>query len=79
MSPEITRIRMQLSPIAYDRRMYTLLKTHHTLKDSYIYNFETMGGIKEDEYDVNYEGGSVYLPTQRDMKTKSPLDSPLSI
>ena len=79
MSPEISRHRLQLSPISYDRRYYTVQKTNVLLKNNYSYNFESFGGITEDFYDVLYEGGNLFLPTQRDMTTSSPYDSPLSI
>ena len=79
MQHEIARHRMQLSPISYDRRTYTISQTKVTLKNNYSYNFASAGGIKEVYYDASYTMGNLFLPTQRDMTTKSPYDSPLSI
>ena len=70
---------IQLSPIAYNRITYSVEQTKVSFKDSYIYNFASLGGISETVYSVIYSMSYVFLPTTRDMTTMSPYDSPLSI
>ena len=80
MQHDIQRSRIQLSPISFDRRSYSVAKFNINLKNSYVYNFAGAGGINEVAYAATLSSSTLFLPPNRNsMLTYSPYDSPLSI